>query len=190
MCAIAPVVMTARGRPKPHIASPLMRARGTPDARAHPQPRAQSEKAHERSHHGYADIIRRSARNGFNGLLRTAPGGRSFVTRRYRGLTDQLAQSGTSVTCRSLARGIAPGPPTWAVRDRRGRHRHRRASRQAGETPHASERSNTDRVHRIPPRVRDDRDPPLKSRRDMHRISVLYRVGIAIPITKCFRAQE
>ena len=38
--------------------------------REHPQPRVQSEKAHEQSHHGCAGGIRRSARNGFKGLLR------------------------------------------------------------------------------------------------------------------------
>ncbi len=46
MCIITPVVMTARGGARnSHIASPSMRARGTPDARAHPQPRVQKVKS-------------------------------------------------------------------------------------------------------------------------------------------------
>ena len=36
-------------------------------------PVCKSEKAHEHSRHGHAGCIRRSARNGWNGLLREAP---------------------------------------------------------------------------------------------------------------------
>jgi hypothetical protein len=97
-----------------------------------PQPRVRvGWRAHERSHHGRAGGIRRSARSGFHGLLRTAPGGRAVVAHQYRGLPAPPVPSkeGTGLACRSLARGIAPGPPTWAVRARRGRHRHQRTIR-------------------------------------------------------------
>src|SRR3954447_16543378 len=36
----------------------------------HPQPRVQNKKAHERSHHRFAEFTRPSLRNGFNDLLR------------------------------------------------------------------------------------------------------------------------
>jgi hypothetical protein len=45
----------------------------------HPQPRVQSEKAHERSHHRFTGLTRLSPRNGFNGLLRALPGDRAFL---------------------------------------------------------------------------------------------------------------
>ena len=36
-----------------------------PDARLHPQPRKQNEKAYEKVHHRYAATSRHSLRNGF-----------------------------------------------------------------------------------------------------------------------------
>ena len=58
-----------------------MRARGTPDAQAHPQPRVQSKKAHERRRHGHAVCIRRSARGGAPACFVLSPvDGRSPVT--------------------------------------------------------------------------------------------------------------
>jgi hypothetical protein len=50
----------------------------------------------------------------------------------------------------------------WAVRARRGRQPH--LPREV--TPARSETSNAARAHRIPPRVRDDREPPLLVGRD------------------------
>src|SRR5437868_7890772 len=45
-----------------------------------PQPRMQNKKAYEHSHHGHTGITRHSPRNGFNGLLRTLPGDRAFLS--------------------------------------------------------------------------------------------------------------
>jgi hypothetical protein len=49
-----------------------------------PQPRMQNKKAYERSHHGHAEIIRHSPRNGFNGFLRDLPGDRACCHRHRR----------------------------------------------------------------------------------------------------------
>src|SRR3954452_21967620 len=46
---------------------------------SHPQPRVQNKKAHERSHHRFAEFTRPSLRNGFNGLLRALPGDRALL---------------------------------------------------------------------------------------------------------------
>jgi hypothetical protein len=134
-----------------------------------PQPRVRvGWKAHERSHHGRAGGIRRSARSGFHGLLRTAPGGRAVVAHRYRGLPAPPVPSkeGTGLACRSLARGIAPGPPTWAVRARRGRHRFRRTIRPGTEVPCGSGDRTPCAATASRPAHRDDRETPLRVERD------------------------
>jgi hypothetical protein len=40
----------------------------------------QNKKAYEHSHHGHAEIIRHSPRNGFNGFLRDLPGDRALLS--------------------------------------------------------------------------------------------------------------
>jgi len=51
-----PCCYDGAGAPEVLVSSALeMRARGTPDARAHPQPRVQRWKAHECRHHGCAE---------------------------------------------------------------------------------------------------------------------------------------
>src|SRR6266567_8305301 len=96
-----------------------------------PQSRVQSKKAHERSHHGHTGFTRHSPRNGFNGFLRALPGDQACLTP-------------------SPARLIADLTPA--------------SGRQNDTTsPSAAARfvKRTDRVHRIPPRVRDVRNAPL-----------------------------
>jgi hypothetical protein len=73
------------------------------------------------------------SRNGFNGLYRALLGDRAF-------LSPSLAK----VAFHKLDAGVeASGPHDFAVRFSTVRYRHLY-------------------VHRIPPRVRDDREPPLK----------------------------
>src|SRR5436190_24043978 len=96
-----------------------------------PQPRMQNKKAYERSHHGHTGITRHSPRNGFNGLLRTLPGDRAF-----------LSPSSRVVNAKFDASVEASGPHDFAVRV-------------------STVRQRCLRVHRIPSRVRDDREPPL-----------------------------
>jgi hypothetical protein len=92
-----------------------------------------SEKAHKHSHHGHTGNTRHSPRNGFNGLYRALPGDRAF-----------LPPSPTKVAFRKLDTSVGvSGPHDFAVR------------------VSALVRSAA-RVHRIPPRVRDDREPPLQ----------------------------
>jgi hypothetical protein len=72
------------------------------------------------------------ARNGFNSLFRALPGDRAF-----------LPPSPAKVASRKLDASVeASGPHDFAVRFSAVRYRHLH-------------------VHRIPPRVRDDREPPL-----------------------------
>src|ERR1700682_163423 len=88
--------------------------------------------AHECSHHGRTGTPGIPARNGFNGFLRALPGDRA---------------------CLSPSSALLLADLTPASR------------RQAHTTsPSASARfvKRAARVHRIPPRVRDDRDTPLQ----------------------------
>jgi hypothetical protein len=101
---------------------------------SHPQPRVQVKKAHERSHHRYTAINRHSLRDGFNGLFRALPGDRAFLPPSF---PQELLPKELNASVG------APGPHGFAVR------RERASSLRAVS------------VHRIPPRVRDDREPPL-----------------------------
>lgn len=154
--AILPVICGAGAPSSPLRRLPFNEGARNAGCTTHPQPRAQNEfLAHERSHHGCAGDIRRSARNGFNGLLRTAPGGRPFVTRRYRGLTARRIPK-NGFACRSLTRGQRARTADLG-RPREVRRQHGRMKK----APRSCERcasikaraSNTARGHRIPPRA-------------------------------------
>ena len=90
------------------------------------------------SHHGHTGNTRHSPRNGFNGFLRALPGDRACLP---PSSADNSANLSASVG--------ASGPHDFAVR-------------------FSAVRQRRIRVHRIPSRVRDDREPPL------------YRDGTAI----------
>src|SRR2546423_1249927 len=97
-----------------------------------PQPRMQNKKAYEHSHHGHTGLTRHSPRNGFNGFLRALPSDRAFLSL-------------------SLADRSANLMPASGHQDHT-------------TSPSASVRfvKRTIGVHRIPSRVRDDRDTPLE----------------------------
>jgi hypothetical protein len=97
-----------------------------------PQPRVQNKKSTRASHHGHTGNTRHSPRNGFNGYFGLSPVIGLFCHRHRRNYFRQL-DAGVE----------ASGPHDFAVR--RGRASSLRAVS----------------VHRIPPRVRDDREPPL-----------------------------
>src|SRR5947199_6502166 len=97
----------------------------------HPQPRVQNKKAHERSHHRFTGTTRHSRTRWFYGLFRDLPGDRAF-----------LSPSSRVVNAKLDASVEASGPHDFAVRI-------------------SNVRQRCLRVHRIPPRVRDDRDTPL-----------------------------
>ena len=116
-----------------HIPPSLQRAQGMPGARC-----ARSRvcelvvKKHTRSS-GHTGITRHSPRNGFNGFLRALPGDRAF-----------LPPSPVKIASHELDASVgASGPHDFSVRFRTVRYRRFH-------------------VHRIPSRVRDDREPPLK----------------------------
>jgi hypothetical protein len=87
------------------------------------------------SHHGHTGNTRHSPRNGFNGFLRALPGDRAFLSPSPHGFLSAKLDAGVE----------ASGPHDFAVREI------------------SALVSRAFRVHRIPPRVRDDRDTPLAS---------------------------
>ena len=89
------------------------------------------KKAYEHSHHGHTGLTRHSPRNGFNGFLRALPSDRAFLP--------------LSSADRSADLMPASG------------HQDHTTSPSAS-VPFV--KGNTS-VHRIPSRVRDDREPPL-----------------------------
>jgi hypothetical protein len=102
-----------------------------------PQPRVVVENTRV-SHHGHTGNTRHSPRNGFNGFLRALPGDRACLPPSPRNAKH----------CRELMPA-------------------------SGHQDHTTSPSaiapfviGSIRVHRIPPRVRDDRETPLLSRRD------------------------
>jgi hypothetical protein len=106
----------------------------------HPQPCAQNKKAHKRSHHGHTGFTRHSPHNGFNELPRALPGDQDFLT-----------PSPADNSAKLNAYPEASGPHAFTVRFR-------------------TLRQWCIHVHRIPLRVRDDREPPLWKERDGVRI--------------------
>src|ERR1035437_1040697 len=133
------------------------------------------------SHHRYPGSPGVPARNGFNGLFRALPGDRAFLS---PSSADMACQNPVGPTClRGVDAGVeASGPHDFAVRDpstpkaSTGIVPVRRSFGEGGTAPFVSApltahgkpalqsrlRAQRCRVHRIPPRVRDDRDTPLK----------------------------
>ena len=124
-------VPAARMRPSYSTKPSKEEGAGNAGCSLHPQPRTQSKKAHECSHHRYAETIRHSPRNGFNGFLRDLPGDRAF-------LPPSLAAFAANLMPASGHQDHTTSPSAFA--------------------PFVK---GAIRVHRIPPRVRDDREPPL-----------------------------
>jgi hypothetical protein len=107
-----------------------------------PQPHAQSEKAHECRHHESTGRIRRSARDGVNGLLREYPRCSTLgLNHRSRGLPRLSPPSvrGANLGAAPWRKAMRRDTATWAVRvdvvvTASARLRHR----QAGGRPRAS----------------------------------------------------
>ena len=161
--------------------SPLRkRAQGKPGARCTRGLvcKGVEENAHE--HTGSAEALRPSLRNGFTAYFVLSPAIGLSCHRRWRleALTDPVGLAGHH----QLDAGVeASGPHDFTVRDRlrwsfrrawypsaefwRRRDQHRSSARLLiahGQSPPCDlTRARRCRVHRIPPRVRDDREPPL-----------------------------
>ena len=128
------------------------RAQGMPGARCARSLVCDKKQAYEHSHHGHTGITRHSPRSGFNGLFRALPGDRAC-------LPPSPAERPASLTPASGCQDHTPLPSaSHAVRYRRIR------------------------VHRIPPRGRDDRVSPLQRERDGGR----YRPDLGFGKTEIF----
>ena len=98
------------------------------------------------SHHRFTGSCRHSLRNGFNGFLRALPGDRAFLP---------------PSPARNIPRDLTPA---------------------SGRQDHTTSPSATSafvfgaaRVHRIPSRVRDDRETPLRGNGTKSQYSCFYR---------------
>ena len=134
---------------------PCERARGTPDARCVRSPVCKKVKAHECRRHESTGHIRRSARDGFNGLLREDPRCSTLgLNHRSRGLprlgppSVRGASLGAAPWRKAMRRDIA----IWAVRRSVvvSLPRHVAADPKISHT--TSRRIERRGVHRIPPR--------------------------------------
>ena len=110
------------------------RNRGRRECRApmRPQPRVQIKKHTRVVTTGHTGFTRHSLRNGFNGFLRALPGDRALFA---------------TVACRDASANLTPAS---------GRQDH--TTSPSASAPFVK---GAARVHRIPSRVRDDREPPL-----------------------------
>jgi hypothetical protein len=108
------------------------------------------------SHHGHTGNTRHSPRNGFNGFLRALPGVRILGCHRHQRIKVCQTRSG-----RLASANLAPATGARTTRLRRPQHAPfvcARFVRSRGSTrPAIPARDRRCRVHRIPPRVRDDR---------------------------------
>src|SRR5258705_10083249 len=101
------------------------------------------------------------ARNGFNGFLRALPGDRACLP---PSSADIGCLSPVGPTClRELDASVgASGPHDFAVRSKHlSSARFAITHRLIRTRPAIASRAKRCRVHRIPPRVRDDHDTPL-----------------------------
>src|ERR1700694_1842426 len=134
------------------------RAWGMPGARC-TRSLACSVKNTRVSHHGRTGTPGIPARNGFNGLFRALPGDRAFLSPSFADMACLRPVGPTYL--RELDAGVeASGPHDFAVRSNISRQ-HAIDRYQAPARPAITSRAQRCRVHRIPPRVRDDRETPL-----------------------------
>ena len=129
------------------------RAQGMPGARRARSLVCKNKKHTSKSPRSHRNA-RHSPRNGFNGFLRALPGDRAFLPPSYSGVasTNLMPASGHQDHTTSPSAAVS----TKATR--RAWYQSRRSFSEGGSAPLVWLRR---RVHRIPPRVRDDREPPL-----------------------------
>ena len=153
----------SRGAMRPSCAGTIrpekQRAWGMPGARC-TRSLACSVKNTRVSHHRSTGTPGIPARNGFNGFLRALPGDRALLSPSSSGYGFVCARSGRQASAGLDAGVEASGPHDFAVRSNISRQ-HAIDRSQATARPAITSRAQRCRVHRIPPRVRDDRDTPL-----------------------------
>jgi hypothetical protein len=125
------------------------------------------------SNNEYTGITRRSRTQWFYGLFRALPGDRALLP---PSPADMFCLSPVGPTqLRELDASIgASGPHDFAVRCNISRPRAVDRSRIQRTRPAIPSRAKRCRVHRIPPRVRDDRDTPLEWDETMSDIGVIW----------------
>jgi hypothetical protein len=128
----------------------------------HPQSHVQNKKAHEVVTTGSPEQSGIPAHNGFNGFLRALLGDRLSCHRHLADCQRVRARLGRHASTRFDAGIEASGPHDFAVRSSISRQRAIDGSRET--RPAISSRAQCCRVHRIPSRVRDDRDRPSLER--------------------------
>src|SRR5256714_3587967 len=127
------------------------------------------------SHHRFAGSVRLSPRNGFNGFLRDLPGDRAFLPPSLYGYWRITTRSGLKTSPQNLtpASGrqdhtTSPSATSPLVCTPSVAHE--------PEGPPCNNRAcRRCRVHRIPSRVRDDREPPLWGRDSAVVVLILAR---------------
>jgi hypothetical protein len=125
---------------------------------------AKCSKAHECSHHESTGTPGIPARNGFNGLFRALPGDRACLSPSSAELVCQPGRADLpplDLTPASRRQDHTTSPSAASISRQRAVDRSQ-AVKPALRSLRALRRC---RVHRIPPRVRDDRDTPLGVRR-------------------------
>src|ERR1700693_4818652 len=112
------------------------------------------QNAHEYSQRSHRKSPGIPARNGFNGFLRALPGDRAF-------LSPSSADTSANLTPASRRQDHTTSPSAPAFRKSHSTVLVpvRRSFSEGGSAPFVLERIH---VHRIPPRVRDDRETPLR----------------------------
>jgi hypothetical protein len=119
-----------------------------------------SQDAHEYSQRSHRKSPGIPARNGFNGFLRALPGDRAFLSpslpdkgRSAPGWADPPSDNLTPAS-RRQDHTTSPSATESVVRVPSDRSR-------IEDPPCITSHAQRCRIHRIPPRVRDDRDTPL-----------------------------
>ena len=129
--------------------------------------------AHECRHHGRTGTPGIPARNGFNGFLRALPGDRACLSPSPSGYGFVCARSGRLASAGLDAGVEASGPHDFAVRSQ-CRSSARFVIAHGKTRPAITSRAQRCRVHRIPLRVRDDRDTPLQGSETARVINLIW----------------
>jgi hypothetical protein len=153
-----------RDAPEPLMnLSPPLRAWGMPGARCTRSLVCKVLVAHECSHHRSTGTPGIPARNGFNGLFRALPGDRALLppssVDKVLSLPGRADKTSANLTPASGRQDHTTSPSAACISRQRAVDRSQISK---GNPPCDPSRAKRCRVHRIPPRVRDDRDTPLQ----------------------------
>ena len=160
------------------LCSPRREGAGNAGCTLHPRSRVQWVDGSAHEHTGSAEALRHSLRNGFTAYtcssrrripFATVASGLRFVQARSGRRVSAGLTSATDARTTRLRRTQRPHPPLRSARCRcevlakalKRRSSARRRNRSRENPPCNHDRARRRCVHRIQPRVRDDRDTPL-----------------------------